>query len=74
MRLNMALPQWLPDPACEPELGKIAEAWFTIPDAHPLLSPIVFMIPLQLLSYHIAGLRGADVDKPRNLAKSMTVE
>jgi glutamine---fructose-6-phosphate transaminase (isomerizing) len=58
----------------ERELGKIAEAVFTIPDTHPLISPILFTIPLQLLAYHIAVLRGADVDQPRNLAKSVTVE
>jgi len=39
-----------------------------------LLSPIVTAIPLQLLAYHIAVLRGCDVDRPRNLAKSVTVE
>ena len=58
----------------ERELGKIADAVFTIPDVHPLLSPILFTIPLQLLAYHIAVLRGAAVDQPRNLAKSVTVE
>jgi len=58
----------------ERELGKIADAVFTIPDTHPLMSPILFTIPLQLLAYHIAVLRGADVDQPRNLAKSVTVE
>jgi glucosamine--fructose-6-phosphate aminotransferase (isomerizing) len=58
----------------ERELGKIADAVFTIPDTHPLLSPILFTIPLQLLAYHIAVLRGTDVDQPRNLAKSVTVE
>lgn len=58
----------------ERELGKIADAVFTIPDVHPLLSPILFTIPLQLLAYHIAVLRGEDVDQPRNLAKSVTVE
>src|SRR5512147_355283 len=55
----------------ERELGKIADAIFTIPDTHPLISPILFTIPLQLLAYHIAVLRGADVDQPRNLAKSV---
>jgi glutamine---fructose-6-phosphate transaminase (isomerizing) len=45
-----------------------------IPDTPPLLSPIVSVIPLQLLAYHVAVLRGADVDQPRNLAKSVTVE
>jgi glutamine---fructose-6-phosphate transaminase (isomerizing) len=58
----------------ERELGKIADAVFTIPDTHPLVTPILFTIPLQLLAYHIAVLRGADVDQPRNLAKSVTVE
>lgn len=58
----------------ERELGKTADAVFTIPETHPLLSPILFTIPLQLLAYHIAILRGADVDQPRNLAKSVTVE
>ena len=58
----------------ERELGKTADAVFTIPDTHPLMSPIMFTIPLQLLAYHIAVLRGADVDQPRNLAKSVTVE
>jgi glucosamine--fructose-6-phosphate aminotransferase (isomerizing) len=58
----------------ERELGRTADAVFTIPDTHPLISPILFTIPLQLLAYHIALLRGADVDQPRNLAKSVTVE
>ncbi|MBS0150430.1 MAG: glutamine--fructose-6-phosphate transaminase (isomerizing) [Nitrospira sp.] len=58
----------------ERELGKIADAVFTVPDTHALISPMLFTIPLQLLAYHIAVLRGADVDQPRNLAKSVTVE
>lgn len=45
-----------------------------IPSAPPLLTPLVLTIPLQLLAYHIAVLRGCDVDQPRNLAKSVTVE
>lgn len=45
-----------------------------LPDTPYLLSPVVSVIPLQLLAYHIAALRGADVDQPRNLAKSVTVE
>jgi glucosamine--fructose-6-phosphate aminotransferase (isomerizing) len=45
-----------------------------VPDAPPLLSPILTVIPLQLLAYHIAVRRGCDVDQPRNLAKSVTVE
>jgi glucosamine--fructose-6-phosphate aminotransferase (isomerizing) len=58
----------------ERDLGKVADAVFTVPDVHPLMSPILFTIPLQLLAYHISVLRGADVDQPRNLAKSVTVE
>jgi glucosamine--fructose-6-phosphate aminotransferase (isomerizing) len=45
-----------------------------VPPTAPLLAPIINVIPLQLLSYHIAVRRGADVDQPRNLAKSVTVE
>ncbi len=46
----------------------------TVPKAHPLLTPVLMVLPLQLLSYHIAVRRGCDVDQPRNLAKSVTVE
>jgi len=45
-----------------------------VPSTHPLLTPIPMVVPLQLLAYHIAVLRGCDVDQPRNLAKSVTVE
>jgi glucosamine--fructose-6-phosphate aminotransferase (isomerizing) len=45
-----------------------------IPAADPFLTPLLSVIPLQLLAYHIAALRGCDVDQPRNLAKSVTVE
>ncbi len=45
-----------------------------VPEVEELLSPIIAVIPLQLLSYYIASLRGLDVDQPRNLAKSVTVE
>jgi glutamine---fructose-6-phosphate transaminase (isomerizing) len=45
-----------------------------VPPAPPLLAPIINVMPLQLLSYHIAVRRGCDVDQPRNLAKSVTVE
>jgi glucosamine--fructose-6-phosphate aminotransferase (isomerizing) len=58
----------------ERELGRTADAVFTVPDVHPLMAPILFAVPLQLLAYHIAVLRGTDVDQPRNLAKSVTVE
>jgi len=46
----------------------------TVPDADPLLMPVLLTIPLQLLAYHISVRRGCDVDQPRNLAKSVTVE
>ena len=46
----------------------------TVPASHPLLTPVLMVVPLQLLSYHIAVRRGCDVDQPRNLAKSVTVE
>jgi glucosamine--fructose-6-phosphate aminotransferase (isomerizing) len=46
----------------------------TIPDVHELFSPFLTAIPVQLFAYYIAAARGADVDQPRNLAKSVTVE
>jgi glucosamine--fructose-6-phosphate aminotransferase (isomerizing) len=46
----------------------------TVPPSHPLLTPVLMVLPLQLLAYHIAVRRGCDVDQPRNLAKSVTVE
>jgi glucosamine--fructose-6-phosphate aminotransferase (isomerizing) len=45
-----------------------------VPQVENEISPIVYTIPLQLLSYHVAILKGTDVDQPRNLAKSVTVE
>jgi glucosamine--fructose-6-phosphate aminotransferase (isomerizing) len=45
-----------------------------VPDAHPLMLPVLLVVPLQLLAYHVAIRRGCDVDQPRNLAKSVTVE
>ncbi len=63
--------------ACEPdqeEVGKIADFLITIPPTTELLLPILEIVPLQLLAYHIAVRRGCDVDQPRNLAKSVTVE
>jgi glucosamine--fructose-6-phosphate aminotransferase (isomerizing) len=45
-----------------------------VPASSELLSPLITVIPLQLLAYHIAVCRGLDVDQPRNLAKSVTVE
>jgi glucosamine--fructose-6-phosphate aminotransferase (isomerizing) len=51
-----------------------AQEWIRLPKAGWGLSPIIYSIPMQLLAYHIAVLRGTDVDQPRNLAKSVTVE
>ncbi len=45
-----------------------------LPSCDPLIAPIVYTVPLQLLSYHVAIIKGTDVDQPRNLAKSVTVE
>jgi len=56
------------------ELGEKADHVLTVPEAPPLVMPILLAVPLQLLAYHIALLRGCDVDQPRNLAKSVTVE
>ena len=47
---------------------------FTVPRAEPLVAPILFTIPVQLLAYYVAVAKGNDVDQPRNLAKSVTVE
>jgi glucosamine--fructose-6-phosphate aminotransferase (isomerizing) len=56
------------------EVGKIADYTLAIPATAELLLPILEIVPLQLLAYHIAVRRGCDVDQPRNLAKSVTVE
>lgn len=58
----------------EEALGRVVDALVRIPAVPALLSPILFAVGLQLLAYHIAVLRGTDVDQPRNLAKSVTVE
>jgi glucosamine--fructose-6-phosphate aminotransferase (isomerizing) len=62
--------------ACEgdEEVAKMADHLITIPHTRELLFPLIEMIPLQLLAYYIAVRRGCDVDQPRNLAKSVTVE
>jgi len=49
-------------------------ATITMPKVHPLIAPLVYAIPVQLLAYHVAVAKGTDVDQPRNLAKSVTVE
>jgi len=56
------------------DLCHLADHELRVPACPPLLSPVLTVIPLQLLAYHIAVLRGCDVDRPRNLAKSVTVE
>jgi glucosamine--fructose-6-phosphate aminotransferase (isomerizing) len=55
-------------------IKNLAEFVIEVPQTHPSLLPLITVIPLQLLSYHIALMRGCDVDQPRNLAKSVTVE
>jgi glucosamine--fructose-6-phosphate aminotransferase (isomerizing) len=56
------------------EIGKHAEHVLFVPRVPELFAPVVVTPPLQLLAYHVAKLRGCDVDQPRNLAKSVTVE
>jgi glucosamine--fructose-6-phosphate aminotransferase (isomerizing) len=62
--------------ACEgdEEVGKVADHVIYVPPSDELLLPIIEIVPLQLLAYHVAVRRGCDVDQPRNLAKSVTVE
>ena len=55
-------------------IAEVADDVIFTPPVEEFLQPIVSVVPLQLLSYHIAVMRGCDVDKPRNLAKSVTVE
>ena len=55
-------------------IASIADEVLEIPEVPDCLSPIVASVPLQLLAYHIAACKGCDVDMPRNLAKSVTVE
>jgi glucosamine--fructose-6-phosphate aminotransferase (isomerizing) len=56
------------------EIGRHADEVIGIPRTHDLLAPMVAIVPLQLLAYHVARARGHDIDQPRNLAKSVTVE
>jgi glucosamine--fructose-6-phosphate aminotransferase (isomerizing) len=56
------------------ELEEVAWEIIAVPQTHRLLTPVLLTVPLQLLAYHIAVYRGTDVDQPRNLAKSVTVE
>ena len=63
-----------PPEAFDGVLDRERDSVIPVPPTHPLLMPIPMVVPLQLLAYHIAVLRGCDVDQPRNLAKSVTVE
>jgi glucosamine--fructose-6-phosphate aminotransferase (isomerizing) len=54
--------------------GEGCVATITMPKVHPLIAPLVYAVPVQLLAYHVAVAKGTDVDQPRNLAKSVTVE
>ncbi len=56
------------------QAGEGCMATIEMPSVHPLIAPLVYAVPVQLLAYHVAVLKGTDVDQPRNLAKSVTVE
>lgn len=56
------------------EAGEGCMATIEMPKVHPLIAPLVYAVPVQLLAYHVACAKGTDVDQPRNLAKSVTVE
>jgi glucosamine--fructose-6-phosphate aminotransferase (isomerizing) len=56
------------------EAGEGCLATIEMPSVHPLIAPLVYAVPVQLLAYHVACVKGTDVDQPRNLAKSVTVE
>ena len=58
----------------EQEMARTADHVITVPDTHPMLLPSLGVVPLQLFAYYVALHRGCDIDKPRNLAKSVTVE
>jgi glucosamine--fructose-6-phosphate aminotransferase (isomerizing) len=55
-------------------IGKLAWRSIELPEVDPFVAPLLYSIPVQLLAYHVAALKGTDVDQPRNLAKSVTVE
>jgi glucosamine--fructose-6-phosphate aminotransferase (isomerizing) len=62
------------DAAGAAKLEGIAAEIVVMPTIHPFVAPILYAIPLQLLAYHVAVLKGTDVDQPRNLAKCVTLE
>jgi glucosamine--fructose-6-phosphate aminotransferase (isomerizing) len=63
----------LTNPSCQEVVSKARDT-LLVPETHPFLAPILLTVPLQLLAYNVAVLKGTDVDQPRNLAKSVTVE
>jgi len=63
----------LTNPSCQEVISKARDT-LLVPETHPFLAPILLTVPLQLLAYNVAVLKGTDVDQPRNLAKSVTVE
>jgi glucosamine--fructose-6-phosphate aminotransferase (isomerizing) len=65
---------FITDPEGKKHAPAGARVVMTAPSCDPLVAPLVFSAPIQLLAYHVAVLKGADVDQPRNLAKSVTVE
>ena len=65
---------FLSDAAGMKALGPLAKASIEIPEVDPFVAPVLYTIPVQLIAYHVAVLKGTDVDQPRNLAKSVTVE
>jgi len=65
---------FLSDEAGIRRLGDMAAATIQLPTVDPVVAPILYAIPVQLLAYHVAVIKGTDVDQPRNLAKSVTVE
>ena len=62
------------DQAGVDRLGEVAAATLALPAVDPFVAPILYAIPVQLLAYHVAVIKGTDIDQPRNLAKSVTVE
>jgi len=62
------------DHRLEAVLDPVRDSRIPLPEAHPFVLPVLTVVPLQLIAYHIAVRRGCDVDQPRNLAKSVTVE
>jgi len=65
---------FMSDQAGALRLGAMAAATIVLPTVDPFVAPILYSIPVQLLAYHVAVIKGTDVDQPRNLAKSVTVE